>query len=479
MNNHLVKKDLLIYVSIVFIIGIILLLSSNLSSFAFSKYQGYNENNSDQKYKKNVDGVNLGTIECHNNNININNKKITDYVQNEEIPPTKESLENSESTNVFNDWNTHVNICLNINVNKEVDKSSKLKENSFVKDMNIAEKKDDIYYNYYDEYVSQYEKDYFKKNQLKINEINKKVMENNKKIEKQDFEKSLTSDFAGRELTKLNIAFILPTFTMAAYDDYNHHSFYSFYKKYAGISENEIITTDLDLLTANVPNITESFLNARADGLKILADRISSTSNDIDITFFTDQDVHNGLIFDKNQNNYDILILGHQEYVTQEEYNNFKEFVKNGGILILFSSNVFYTEVMYDPIADQVTLVEGHSWAFDGDKAWRSVLERWMIETREWVGSNFFNCGQGCHIDFKNNPFSYIQHEEQYITNPDVKILLDYEAQSIYNILVAAYELDYGKGKVISFGIFGDDIKHNKEFLRFFDQMFFSTVSFA
>jgi hypothetical protein len=200
----------------------------------------------------------------------------------------------------------------------------------------------------------------------------------------------------------------------------------------------------------------------------------------MDISFLADKDVHYGFVFDNNnQNIYDILILGHQEYVTQEEYDNFKKFVENGGILILFNSKIFYTEVAYNPIDEEITLVQGHSWAFDGNKAWFSVLERWKTETSEWIGSNVFNCGQGCHIDFKNNPFSYVQHEEQYITNPNVNILIDYEAQSMYNILVAAYELEYGKGKVISLGIFGDDIIHNNEFLRFFNQLFFSHVSFV
>ncbi|MGB9169224.1 MAG: N,N-dimethylformamidase beta subunit family domain-containing protein [Nitrososphaeraceae archaeon] len=274
------------------------------------------------------------------------------------------------------------------------------------------------------------------------------------------------------------IAFVMPTFTMAAYDNYKDDSFYTFYKKYAGVSENEFVTTDLDLLTASIPNITEAYLNARSDGLKFLANRILSTSPNIDISFLTDKDLHYGLVFDNNNHNiYDIIILGHQEYVTQEEYDNFRKFVENGGILILFNSNIFYTEVAYNPVYEEITLVQGHSWAFDGDKAWLSVMERWKTKTSEWIGSNFFNCGQGCHIDFKNNPFSYVQHEEQYITNPNVNILIDYKAQSMYNILIAAYELEYGKGKVISFGIFGDDIIHNKEFLRFFDQLFFSHVS--
>ncbi len=333
-----------------------------------------------------------------------------------------------------------------------------------------------------DNYEDLYTKDYDQKELTKMTIQNYYLKEiiKNRQITDQLFEdkEDETANIIPFQLKDGNkIAFVMPTFTMAAYDNYKDDSFYTFYKKYAFINENEFVTTDLHLLSANVPNMTEGFLYSRADGLEYLENRISSLSQNIETSFLTDQNVHNGLVFDDNhQNLYDVIILGHQEYVTEEEYHNFKKFVENGGILILLNSNIFYAEVDYNPIDEEINLVQGHSWAFDGEKAWISVLERWKTETSRWVGSNFFNCGQGCYIDFKNNPFSYVQHEEQYITNPNVNILIDYEAQSIYNILVAAYELEYEKGKVISFGIFGDDIIHNKEFLRFFDELFFSHV---
>ena len=61
------------------------------------------------------------------------------------------------------------------------------------------------------------------------------------------------------------------------------------------------------------------------------------------ITLLTDADVDNGTIFKKNSNTgvsvnsdssnnaYDLIILGHQEYVTQQEYDNLRHFVANGG----------------------------------------------------------------------------------------------------------------------------------------------------
>ncbi|MGE0243578.1 MAG: N,N-dimethylformamidase beta subunit family domain-containing protein [Nitrososphaeraceae archaeon] len=54
------------------------------------------------------------------------------------------------------------------------------------------------------------------------------------------------------------------------------------------------------------------------------------------------------------------MILGHQEYVTQNEYNNLKGSVSNGGILILSDGNALYTQVKYDKSTDTITLVKGN-----------------------------------------------------------------------------------------------------------------------
>ena len=73
----------------------------------------------------------------------------------------------------------------------------------------------------------------------------------------------------------------------------------------------------------------------------------------------TDTDIDNGTIFEKNNgsnninssysdiNAYNVIILGHQEYVTQKEYDNLRQFVKSGGIMIILDSNVFSAEVKY------------------------------------------------------------------------------------------------------------------------------------
>lgn len=86
-----------------------------------------------------------------------------------------------------------------------------------------------------------------------------------------------------------------------------------------------------------------------------------------------------------------------------------------------------------------------------------------------------------CVKSFKNNPFGYLPLEEQYITNPKDKILLNFEPIGIMNspkskVSIDAYSLGYGKGKVISFGIYSDDVLQNSNFVKFFDSILMDTL---
>ena len=101
-----------------------------------------------------------------------------------------------------------------------------------------------------------------------------------------------------------------------------------------------------------------------------------------------------------------------------------------------------------------ITLIKGHGWAFNGKSAWKRVGERWENETSQWVGSNYL-CYQ-CVTRFAYDPFRYTAHEEQYVANPKDIILLDYNASLPSSLqpakyVIATYELNYQKGKVISF----------------------------
>jgi hypothetical protein len=282
-----------------------------------------------------------------------------------------------------------------------------------------------------------------------------------------------------------NIALVKPTFRNAAYDN----SFYVFYALNTGVSGNQNITKYLNLLTSKVDNnipITPGSITPLMKNIEWLMPHYN-------IMLLTDIGVHNGSIFkddNKLSNKFDVIILGHQEYVTQEEYNNLKRFVANGGILILPYSNIFYAEVSYDKNSQSITLVKGHGWAFNGKSAWRGIKERWENETSQWVGSNMV-C-YSCNITFANNPFEYKHREEQFITNPDVKILLDYNATisdcnnvqemkigeiECKNLHIAAYEHDYKKGKIIALGIYPNSaVMDDDRFNRFFDSLLLKYV---
>jgi hypothetical protein len=281
---------------------------------------------------------------------------------------------------------------------------------------------------------------------------------------------NIVPKFNGEFAKVVNIGLIKPTFTAAAY----HKSFYRFYFLYSTLPPHaqKNITSDLDLLSSLVTNQTSG---SSSDFLvHYLSKHLSTPKSNISILTDTDADNINSLFFVNGTNKYDILILGHQEYVTQQEYHNLKHFVANGGILVLMDGNIFYAEVKYDRDAHKITLVKGHGWAYNGKSAWKSVKERWANETSQWVGSNSY-C-YSCIITFANNPFQFRHHEEQYLTNPNDIIIMNYHASAsigskTVDPLIATYELNYQKGKVIVLGIYSDDVIANSQFIKFLDTL--------
>jgi hypothetical protein len=266
------------------------------------------------------------------------------------------------------------------------------------------------------------------------------------------------------DTNKIKIGFVKPVFTDAAYN----HKFYIFYSRYASIPFNVNVTKDLSLLNSKVSFSTQGL------------------SNKTQFYGLSDLDVDKGNIFFNTgrhnpTNLYGVLILGHQEYVTQKEYDNLKQFVFNGGTMMLLDGNVFYAEVKYNDNNNTISLVKGHGWAFNGKTAWKSVDERWKDETSQWVGSNYL-----CYLcvkSFKNDPFGYLPHEEQYITNPNDKIIFNFNPVESSNapslkskVSIDAYSLNYGKGRVISFGIYSDDVMQNSNFIKFFENVIMDTL---
>jgi len=78
---------------------------------------------------------------------------------------------------------------------------------------------------------------------------------------------------------------------------------------------------------------------------------------------------------------------------------------------------------------------------------------------------------------FNYNPFNYTHGEEQYVSNPHAKILLNYHVsfsshQPVpVNATVATYQMDYGKGKIVNLGIWGHELANNTAFLNYFNKV--------
>jgi hypothetical protein len=298
------------------------------------------------------------------------------------------------------------------------------------------------------------------------------------------------------------VAFVRPTFTYAAYQ---LNGFYNFYSKYIDPQPGTNITTDLNLLTVKVPQGLFLLHNQKPGdkpGIKeqddyfktLIAHVESKAPNPIKISNITDKEVNDGLIFNHTKdtgssnndtNAYDVLFLFHQEYATQAEYNNLKQFVENGGTIVFNDGNILTTEVRYVGSNDTVTLVRGHNWQYNGKTAWRTgEPERWFNETWKWVGSSFLNVPASPKVNatFSNDHFGYKHIEEQYVTNPKDKMILDFgtlvyenptEKYAKYaSARVAVYELDSGNnnnGRVIMLSIFAHTLVLNTDFLDFYD----------
>jgi len=318
-------------------------------------------------------------------------------------------------------------------------------------------------------------------NEVKLVMNNAHYLSQQNKNEVKGFEN--TSSMHKRFRNTANIAVVEPTFTKAAYD----RSFYVFYnmkKNLLGLPAEKNVTKYTNMLNSSIYyQPSKNLIESHECPCHLLVKHLKWLLPESNIVRLIDQDVHEGAIFTNGTNKFDVIILVHHEYVTQQEYNNLKRFVANGGTMILFDGNVFYAEVKYDKENNKISLVKGHGWAFNGKSAWKSVYERWANESSEWVGSNYFCC-YGDIVNFANNPFNYTHNEEQYITNPKAKILLDYNATALTHSTestnlnhpkIATYEFNYKKGKVIGLGLYSDDIlwSNNERFLRFFDSLLF------
>ncbi len=282
------------------------------------------------------------------------------------------------------------------------------------------------------------------------------------------------------------LALIENTFTYAAYQNGSFYNFYDLYspemfdRAYYGV--NTTITDNLYLLKNKpVPHgpfpfyLHPEYTDIPYINYAYLIEDLIQKHNQSMVNL-TDADVDQGKIFlEDGRNAYDILILLHNEYVSQTEYDNLKKFVSSGGTIVFTEGNVLYAEVKYNSTSNTISLVKGHDWEFDGKSANNSVGERWVEENKEWMGSNFLDYSSYEPLYFGFNPFNYTHYEEQHLTNPKATVLIDYEAygfpEEYMNATIATYHMDYGLGKVIHLSLWGHIVKDNPVFIKYLDKI--------
>jgi hypothetical protein len=137
------------------------------------------------------------------------------------------------------------------------------------------------------------------------------IIERSQHLAKQDIDRDKIIDPSQLLNSENKIAFVIPTLTMAAYD----FSFYPFFRMHADIKDGDSVRSDIVLLSVDVPTREESFNNHKSFGLHQLREYTSSILPNAGLQYLTDEDVHNGLIFNSENNNggnlHDILIMGH------------------------------------------------------------------------------------------------------------------------------------------------------------------------
>ena len=299
-----------------------------------------------------------------------------------------------------------------------------------------------------------------------------------------------------RIVNNLRVALIKPVLTTTPYSKVTNGSFYAFYAKEKGVTTN--VTTDLNLLSTNV---SSGYRYNQGWGLSYGEYQFFTSQAAVNcglqvgknVQILTDMDVANGALFDsQNASRFDVVVLPFSEYVEASEYIAYENFVAGGGTLLMMAHSLEYP-VTYNATTHVETFVYGHGWAFNGKYAYPIACGAitdascpWAKNSTDWIGStSCLSCsrtyrlyrngwafvgnngsvvntgspiGKAISKEFGGKIFrSYVSHEENTITNMSGTSIVSVLLNASTN-LIASYTRQFGKGTVVNFGLFGDDI---------------------
>jgi len=292
-----------------------------------------------------------------------------------------------------------------------------------------------------------------------------------------------------RIVSSLRVALVQPILTSTPYSQYESGSFYAFYAKESGVTTN--VTANLDLLSTD---LSSGYGYNKGWGLSYGMDQFFTSQTAANcglvvgknVQVLTDLNVSQGALFyPQNQSaRFDVVVLPFSEYVTDQEYLAYEEFVAGGGTLEMMAHSLEYP-VTYNATTNMETLVYGHGWAFTGTYAYPVACSSntyvascpWAKNNTDWTGSN--TCEASCFHTYKYNGSlvntgssigkalydefggtvfaSYVSHEENSVTNMTGTSIVSVFVNDSTN-LIASYTHQFRRGTVVCFGFFGDDI---------------------
>jgi hypothetical protein len=277
------------------------------------------------------------------------------------------------------------------------------------------------------------------------------------------------------------IALVQPIFTATPYSQYIYGSFYAFYKKHGTDPAGANITADLKLLNTSISS-GMGFNNGWGHSLPLYTFMKSQGAQNCGIVLgknlklVSDINVTQGALFNPKNGtaNFDVVVYGFAEYLTGQEYNQLVKFVAGGGRLLIMGGDAFQVRVIYNPKNHYETYVLGHGFAFNNKTAWRTVplvlgfdLARFTagvdccfrLGTYSGAVLNKSNTvGAAIASVYGGTAFkSYTPHEEDSIRNFTQTSIIGVFRNSS-GTLVASYVHRYGKGYVVCFCVFADDV---------------------
>jgi len=291
------------------------------------------------------------------------------------------------------------------------------------------------------------------------------------------------------------VALVQPIFTATPYSQYIFGSFYDFYSKYLSVKPGVNITTDLNLLNTSVASGLR-FNSGWGHSFPLYTFMKSHAAQNCglglgkNLKIVSDINVTQGALFSQNGSaNFDVAVYGFAEYVSQPEYNQLVKFVASGGRVVIMGGDAWQVKVYYNPKTKYETYVVGHGFGYNNKTAWRNSLLGYDLarftagidccfRTGTYSGAllNKSNTiGAALARVYGDSAFkSYTPHEEDSIRNfTDTSIIGTFRNSS--GTVVAAYVHRYGKGYVVCFCVFADDVILTDESVQYFAVLAIST----